>query len=399
MRSFLHIDESTLAQKIDSIQHDQFLATPDQDLVEHFFASLKVEPLTILESNRVMVQEEIRLLVQHENDHSSAVPAIKITITYPFTGHPTLWKIKPTRYRDIAIQGWVKSVEENCGNFELVFQQPADEPQENIKSWLSETLGNIRLNLKSQASEITESNDKLERRITSLVEARRQRLFDLNGLSEMLDIPLKRNDDAPEISLIPIARNIVKPLPQPPETGYEPEPGIHEDTYKHILDVIRHVGATFECTPSTYAVHDEEELRDIILAHLNGHYKGAATGETFRKSGKTDIRIESESRAAFVAECKVWSGQSDLIKAVDQLLGYLTWRDCKSAIVIFNKNNKKFSELIDKIPEALESHPNCRQTKGQVLDGEWHYVFQSINDESRLVQIRAVVFDVYHQFA
>jgi hypothetical protein len=74
---------------------------------------------------------------------------------------------------------------------------------------------------------------------------------------------------------------------------------------RNILTIIRHDGRTFEATPKTYAVHDEEELRDIIRAHLNGHYKGDATGETFRRAGKTDLRIEAESRTAFVAECKV----------------------------------------------------------------------------------------------
>jgi len=90
---------------------------------------------------------------------------------------------------------------------------------------------------------------------------------------------------------------------------------------------------------------DPIPLRDILLAHLNGHYQGDATGEAFRRSGKTDIRIEDGIRAAFVAECRVWNGQKELSQAIDQLLGYLTWRDCKAAIIIFNKHNSKFSGL------------------------------------------------------
>jgi hypothetical protein len=46
-----------------------------------------------------------------------------------------------------------------------------------------------------------------------------------------------------------------------------------EDDYEFILKVIRHEGRTYETTPKTFAVHDEEELRDIIVAHLNGHYE------------------------------------------------------------------------------------------------------------------------------
>jgi hypothetical protein len=40
------------------------------------------------------------------------------------------------------------------------------------------------------------------------------------------------------------------------------------------VNVIRHEGRSFEATPGTFVKHDEEELRDIILAHLNGHYEG-----------------------------------------------------------------------------------------------------------------------------
>ena len=129
---------------------------------------------------------------------------------------------------------------------------------------------------------------------------------------------------------------------------------------------------------------------------MNGHYKGAATGEAFRKSGKTDIRIESQNRAAFIAECKVWRGPSELSKAIDQLLSYLTWRDCKSSIIVFNKHNKKFSEIIEKTPDIIESHPRLKKYIKTLNGGEWHYEFMSKDDDSRLIQIRFYVFDLYH---
>src|SRR5207248_3253533 len=105
--------------------------------------------------------------------------------------------------------------------------------------------------------------------------------------------------------------------------------------------------------------------RDIVLAHLNGHYKGDASGETFRGSGRTDLRIEAESRAAFVAECKVWKGSQIIQESVDQLLGYLTWRDCKAALVIFNKNVAGFSKasrLMSDVDQVLPPEPQGEET-------------------------------------
>jgi hypothetical protein len=132
-----------------------------------------------------------------------------------------------------------------------------------------------------------------------------------------------------------------------------------------------------------------------MLAHLNGHYEGMATGETFRKSGKTDIRIEDQDRAAFVAECKLWKGKEELLKAIDQLLGYLTWRDCKTALILFNKQAAKFNDLLVKVPEALCEHQKFKRELVDGAEGEWRYNFFSAEDESRQITIHVFIFNLY----
>lgn len=194
---------------------------------------------------------------------------------------------------------------------------------------------------------------------------------------------------------VKIARKLVRPLPPPPKSGYKPEPGITDEDYSHILSVIRHEGRTFETTPKTFSVHDEEALRDILLAHLNGHYQGDATGEAFRRSGKTDIRIEDNNRAAFVAECKVWKGQKELAQAIDQLLGYLTWRDCKAAIVIFNKHNAKFSGVLEAIPGAFAGHGLYKHRVDINQAGEWEFDMASREDEGRRVRVHVFAFNLF----
>lgn len=161
--------------------------------------------------------------------------------------------------------------------------------------------------------------------------------------------------------------------------------------------MIRHEGRAWEAAPKTYAVHDEEELRHIILSHLKTHFEGAATAETFRKLGKTDIHISEKDRAAFVAECKIWAGASQLNAALDQLLGYLTWRDCKAALVIFNKNVAGFTDILGKIPAALEDHPNyVRTVSAEPNDeAERRFVFQSTEDEARDVTVHVFAFNLF----
>jgi len=157
--------------------------------------------------------------------------------------------------------------------------------------------------------------------VHQVIADRRNRLGKHAGIADLLDIPVVAKDDVPAIAPVRIEVRRPPALPVAPRTGLAPEPGITGETYESILHFIRHQGRTFERTPSTYALHDEEGLRNIILAQLNGHFEGAATGEAFRGTGKTDICIEADSRAAFVGECKLWTGPASLTGALDQLLG------------------------------------------------------------------------------
>lgn len=390
--------------KVDAIHQDQFLATPADDVVAHIVNTLYVNPLEIYEDRAEMDYQEVQVDVSHNRNRnpfgdsdSIMIPGIKVTISIPYTGTPSLWKLKPNQWRTTIPHGDVRSPNSDGIDYlDIVIQQPADEPQQQIKAHLDDVLEGVRFYIYGQMSQIEGHNQALEGNIRKLVEARRKRLNKNNGLADFLNIPMKRNSSAPSFKSIDIKKKLVKPLPPPPQAGYAAEPGITVEDYEHILSVIRHEGATFEATPKTYVVHDEEELRDIILAHLNGHYKGAASGEAFRKLGKTDIKIESDSRAAFIAECKVWRGASELSKAINQLLGYLTWRDCKASVIIFNKHNKKFSELLVKTPEILKSHPRFKKHVKDVSEGEWHFEFMSKDDDSRLIQLRVYVFDIYH---
>jgi hypothetical protein len=50
-----------------------------------------------------------------------------------------------------------------------------------------------------------------------------------------------------------------------------------------------------------------------------------------------------------------------LREAIDQLLGYSRWRDAKTALLIFNRE-ENFSNVVAKIPEVVEGHGNYRMS-------------------------------------
>lgn len=399
----LRQQQQKLQQKVDSIPQDQFLSTPDDIIVQHVVAEFHIEPLTLYEDRKVMDQQETMVEVSGDFDRAIFrdegpvhVPGIQITISIPYTGDKGLWKLRPSMSRSSFPRASVTEVDrDGIGYAKLVASLASDREPSRLKEFVDRTLDDLRFYLESQKREVEQENHALEGRVRAAIQRRRTRLGKHASIVSVLNIPLRRREGVPPIEPIPIKRKLVRPLPPAPKEGIKQEPGIHDADYEHILAVIRHEGRTFEATPKTYSVHDEEGLRDIILAHLNGHYEGGATGETFRRKGKTDICIEDSERAAFVAECKVWRGSKEFATACDQLLGYLTWRDCKAALLVFNKHNAKFSEVLEKIPEALKIHPCYLKDMGYRLPGEWRFLFRSKEDEARLVTIHVSAFNLY----
>ena len=140
-----------------------------------------------------------------------------------------------------------------------------------------------------------------------------------------------------------------------PKEKFAPEPALDQREYEHILGVLRSMALVIERSPGSFASLDEEAIRTHFLLQLNGHYEGLATGETFNSSGKTDILIRADNKNVFIAECKFWRGPKSFSDSIDQLFRYLSWRDSKCALLIFNQT-KNSSAVRQKI-EVCASDP------------------------------------------
>jgi hypothetical protein len=404
LQSLLNGIMETISSRVDAVPEDQFCAASENDLVEHLLPRFLITPLVLHEENREMQQSEAMVDISGDFSRDTrrgqmrAIKGIRIDVSAPFSGGYTLWDYAPNQSFGREPRGFIMpSPEGDSGTLHIIKEQPNDVPMERLKPEIESEFSMIRAYLGFQKEQIEKHNSSVPNQLLRAIQGRKKRLEIHKAVPNILGIPLKRKEGAPNFEPIGIKRKLPRPLPAMPKPGHQPEPGISEPEYQHILAVIRHEGMTFETTPRTYAVHDEEELRDIVLAHLNGHYEGAASGEAFRKFGKTDIKIEDRDRAAFIGECKIWRGSKELAMAIDQMLGYLTWRDCKAALVIFNKDNAKFSEILTKIPEALKSHPKFKSEIATMGRGEWKIQLSSSEDENRLITVTVFAFNLFFQ--
>lgn len=381
-----------------SIPREQFLATSVDTLVEHLLGPLTIEPLVLQEDQMQMDHAEAQVDVTGRFDYDAGrggrvhTAGHRLTFYLPFTGDPGLWKLRPNMW---STGMPAADVDPRRSVLTITFTNTANTESERYQRELESTLQGIRQMIAAQTQMVAQYHAGLDGRIRAVIGQRRGEVEKLQGLTAAFSIPMVKKPGMPEFKPIEVAKRINRPLPRPPAAGYKPEPAIANETYEDLLSIIRHAGASFEGAPQTYQPLGEEGLRDNVLSHINVVFEGKATGETFRKYGKTDIRLEEESRSAFVGECKLWGGEKVLLDALTQLLGYTTWRDCKAALVLFNKNVAGFSGIQTTIDSALRTHSKFLRALNSGKAGEWRFVFQSQEDAAREVTVHVFAFNLY----
>ena len=399
----LRVKQSNIQEQVDSIDKDQFLATPYEDLIDYVVSQNTIEPINLCE-DRILASEPTECQVDVSGDprrfirdtsRPCYIAGHEISIEIPFTGDHNLLRAKTSTWSSVFPTGQIRQGRDGIGKIIMVFRQPHDADPNQIKSSFDSNLKTIKDYLSWSKAQVVAYNQSLHNLVKRAVVFRREKLKKQNSLYDVLGIPLKQKSGAPSFEPIKVNKKITKPLPPPPKEGYKAEPGITDADYDNIIKLIRHSGISFEKTPKTFCIHDEEELRDIILSQLNAIYEGEAKGETFNKSGKTDILISEEGRSAFIAECKIWRGQKSFSEAIHQLLSYLTWRDCKTALIVFNKKNKNFSQILDSVDSTVATHPNYISKVGQKDANEWLYKMRAKDDETRVIKMNVMFFNLY----
>jgi len=224
--------------------------------------------------------------------------------------------------------------------------------------------------------------------------ARRKRLLDQRGMMERLGIPIRRREDAPTTYAVPVRRKraLIEQLPKP-SRPFQPEPALLEDEYQHILHVIECMAHVMERSPTAFRTMSESDLRMHFPVQLNAQYEGEAAGEVFNFAGKTDILLRHQDRNVFIAECKFWRGPAALTEALDQLLSYLTWRDARTAIILFNRG-RDFSKLLSNIPQVVEAHRSFKRRCEQADETRFRFVLGRPDDPAREVILTVLAFDM-----
>jgi hypothetical protein len=369
---------------VDAITPAQMNAATDDELVTNVVSRFRIEPLVIHTDRAEAKHQESQTDVSQHLDRAvfdrgrpCMVKANQITVRIPFTGEPDLFKVRPTSFTLNPPRGRVQKSGEQGGAVLITMTRPIDEGVDDFNRWMKSEVKSIEDYAATSRGDIERFNSDLVQQVRGFVVARRAQLQKQGQLLATLAIPLRRSST--NATPLPMPKRVLKPLPSP--RSVEQEYTISGEDYEYILKVLRHQSRSFEQTPSAYRKLDEEELRDVFLSSLNTPFEGDAAGEF-------------ANRAAFVGECKVWGGPKVANDALDQLLGYLTWRDCHTALVLFNKTVKGFKTLQDGMQSLIAEHPRFQSHAEAGQPGEWRAVFNAKGDDARLITVHLFLVDL-----
>ena len=393
LASTLDNHRKKLREHINNLAEDYILGASEDDLVAYLVQEFSLNPPTlgepfIADSHEVDVDVSRDPLRRGLLGQRVVVKGLQVHIKVPYSGDGTLFWFRPSHFTLSPPRGVVtkEHLEFYISGERLV--------GENVKQSLTSTLAEIRGYLDDIAATCNAYNASLDQQIRQSLRVRKERLLSHRQVVANIGIPIQSREDAPRTYTVPDVRR--KPAIKPPvvkEKAYVPEPALNNKEYEHILSIIGSMVHVMERSPKAFRDMGEEDLRSHFLVQLNGQYQGQATGETFNYEGKTDILIREGDRNVFIAECKIWKGEAELLKAIDQILGYLHWRDTKAALLLFNRN-KAFSDVLAKVPVAIQRHANCKKLIRQVGESEWRFLFSSKADPNRELQLAVLLFDI-----
>jgi len=390
-----------LKREVEGLDSNYILTVSEEDFCQYLITKYSLRSPEIHE-DKTYVYDQKEVDVDVSKDPMRAIfyrkepfyiKGVQITVAVPFEGDGELFQYRPSTYTSNPPRGEIR------GQEIFLIYTTANYDAEKLKHTYSGDLNEIKRYLGWVKRDVNNFNKELEFFVRQFVAQRKKKLLADIGLVSSLGIPIKRREDMPTTYTIPSIRK--KPKFEPPRVSgetFKPEPTLALEEYENILEMVYNMALIMERSPRTFSKLKEEEIRDHFLMMLNAHYEGQATGETFNYGGKTDILIRVEGKNVFIAECKFWKGEKKLVEAIDQLLGYTSWRDTKTAILLFNKN-QDFSLVLAKIDPAVKSHYCYKRDwnlKSNKLKSEtiFSYVLHQPEDINREVILTTMAFNV-----
>jgi hypothetical protein len=394
---FSHASLSTLLRDqihkmenaIDELSDDTFLQNSPDDMIEAISANVHVLPLTL---EPAVSQPPMEIRNTFVFPLTSPIDGFCFSVDVPYTGASGLFNHQPDTH-DLDKPTARLNSSNMRGSITIKRIVVGDVSPDELRASFEAEIDKIRKYIAWQAIQLDPFNNSLKDEASKIVHGRRDRLLKARHIAASLGYSLPHRQGAPPTYVSPAVRRKIPQIVTTVTGIFQPEPAIEEAEYQNILSIIENMSFVMERNPRVFSSAPEETIRDHYLVQLNGQYEGTATGETFNGVGRTDILVRDGSTNLFVAECKIWHGQKQFSDAIDQLLGYVTWRDTKTALIIFSRNLDT-SSVVETARAALEGHANYKRDAKMEGAARMRAVFGRPGDPSRDIILTVIIVPI-----
>lgn len=231
----------------------------------------------------------------------------------------------------------------------------ASEGSSSIDDQVDHWLAQVDEHLAEVALQIRIHNEKVKQAVDDILKRRRQVVLKEREQLATSKYPILERQQAPRSFTIPPITPRPVPLPPRPDGSLAPLTDLQmQELFQQTLHTVSAATSAMERSPANYREWNEEQLRDVVLLALNMVYESHARAEAFNASGHTDLLIAVDGQNLFIDECKIWHGSKALEEALEQLMGYSTWRDSRLALTLFVRE-QNIAEIAEKARKTLES--------------------------------------------
>jgi hypothetical protein len=374
---------------IKNLSDDRVLSCPVDELAQEMAQANKID-VPILDMARVDRTFTEATVPEYQVPNSNfdiqvGVPGRIHTLHIPYTGHEHMFYYMP------PVPGRSQVVGGTSNSEVTIHAAGAWYNADSINKKFEQDIETLEDSLKRLMENAERYNSGLLSFIRPRLDGRRRIAEQTRQTTEGIKFPLRQVANAPQTYKLPekprqLAPQLVK---RPAEKSFV----LSEDDYQNILKICESMSLVMERSPTVFENAEEEHIRVHYLVQLNGQYQGFATGETFNHTGKTDILIRHENKNVFVAECKFWGGYEGLKKTADQLLGYTTWRDTRTALIIFSRK-QDFTNVINEALRAMKDHPHYKSGPHKEGESRFRYMFTHPNDKQRDIIVTLMLFNM-----
>lgn len=384
-----------IKEEIERNRKEYILGVDENEFINYLVNEYTLEPITIYPESEEIKEPKTCKETMVDNmlyRGRYEIEIYKFTICYSFTGNVSLLKVQPNPYTySLSMTQPEICVNQDKLSFSFdLYKKDAIEFNREKENHYK----NIFDNLENVNKFAIQWNQNLQVLVNNLFHTQKNKYLSENDFFAAINVKINQNTDS--IFAVPTIKKKIIPQPQISKNKeFSSNPIVAQNTYDDILKVIYDFGKSMEKKPSTYQNKDEESLRDQFLLILETRYDAVtATGETFNRSGKTDILLKyaNDGTNLFVAECKFWHGANEFQNAISQLFDrYLTWRDSKTALLMFVKNND-FTNVIQTIKSETKKHPYFVKENGSRGDSSLSYIFHLPQDMDKTVFFEIIAF-------